>query len=209
MARNCGHQQVRSLTHLLAEERKLWKEACARENEKFYHLRQEINNLEAENAALPKEKTVAEATMKEAEAHQAAVVKELADANVGRTGMAKIIEELKEKSRKEVEARETILGDVNRRLEEAEAQATKVVDERDDLATMNTQLVTDRAWMRDFGVANVANAILDAPENTDAVAQVVECVREAGYKAGYTECLTHVKPCLRRSSPMIGVLCAA
>ncbi|MFS7993356.1 hypothetical protein Hanom_Chr12g01093091 [Helianthus anomalus] len=27
-----GHKQVRSLTHLLSEERKLWKEACARVN---------------------------------------------------------------------------------------------------------------------------------------------------------------------------------
>ncbi|MFS8001893.1 hypothetical protein Hanom_Chr13g01195661 [Helianthus anomalus] len=46
--------------------------------------------------------------------------------------------------------------------------------------------------MRDFGVANVASAILDAPENTDAVAKVVECSREAWYKASYTEYLTHV-----------------
>ncbi|KAJ0792780.1 hypothetical protein HanOQP8_Chr01g0021821 [Helianthus annuus] len=38
-AATASHQQVRSLTNLLAEERKLWKEACARENEKFYRLR--------------------------------------------------------------------------------------------------------------------------------------------------------------------------
>ncbi|KAF5790875.1 hypothetical protein HanXRQr2_Chr09g0388221 [Helianthus annuus] len=187
-----GHQHVRSLTHLLAEERKLWKEDCARENENFYRLRQEINNLKAANAALAKEKAATEATMKEAEARREAVVKEVADANVGRSRMAKIIEDLKEESRKEVEARETILGDVNRRLEEAEARATKVEEERDDLATMNAQPVADRAWMRDFGVANVANTILDALENTDAVAKVLKCAREAGYKAGYTECLTHV-----------------
>ncbi|MFS8001894.1 hypothetical protein Hanom_Chr13g01195671 [Helianthus anomalus] len=51
-----GHQQVRSLTHLIAEKRKLWKEPCARENEKFYHLRQEINNLKVANVAHAKEK---------------------------------------------------------------------------------------------------------------------------------------------------------
>ncbi|KAM0041776.1 hypothetical protein Hdeb2414_s0011g00370241 [Helianthus debilis subsp. tardiflorus] len=130
--------------------------------------------------------------MKEAEARRAAKVKELADANIDRSRMAKIIEELKEKSRKKVEARETIVGDVNRRLEEAEVWATKVVEERVDLATMNAQLIADHAWMRDFSVANLAKAILDAPENTEAAAKVVECVREAGYNAGYIECLTHV-----------------
>ncbi|KAJ0750129.1 hypothetical protein HanLR1_Chr05g0178351 [Helianthus annuus] len=124
--------------------------------------------------------------MKEEEARHMTAVKELADAKIGRSRMAKIIEELK------VEAREIILGDVNRCLEEAEARATKVAEEKDDLATMNAQLVADHAWMRDFGVANVANVILDAPENTDAVAKVVECAREAGYNAAYTECLTHV-----------------
>ncbi|KAJ0682542.1 hypothetical protein HanPI659440_Chr16g0648481 [Helianthus annuus] len=116
--------------------------------------------------------------MKEAEVRGKAVVKELAEANVGRPRMAKIIEDLKEESRKEVEARETILGDVNCRLEEAETRARQVAEEKDGLATMNDQLVADRTWMRDFGIANVVNAILDAPENTDAVAKVMECAHE-------------------------------
>ncbi|MFS7905449.1 hypothetical protein Hanom_Chr01g00047841 [Helianthus anomalus] len=110
----------------------------------------------------------------------------------GVTRMAKIIEDLKEEARKEVEARETILGDVNRHLEEAKMRAHQVAEESDGLATMNAQLVADRTWIRDFDVANVVNAILDAPENTHATAKVVECAREAGFKAGYTECLTHV-----------------
>ncbi|MFS8003077.1 hypothetical protein Hanom_Chr13g01209651 [Helianthus anomalus] len=173
-----GHQQVRSLTNLLAEKRKLWKEACAGENERFYRLRQEINNLKAANATLAKEKAATEATMKEAEARREAMVKELADANVGRTRIAKIIEDLKEESHKLVEACETILGDVNRLLEEAETLARQVAEERDGLATMNAQLMADRAWMQDFIIANVENAILDASENIDAVAKVMECVRE-------------------------------
>ncbi|MFS7993361.1 hypothetical protein Hanom_Chr12g01093151 [Helianthus anomalus] len=51
-----SHKQVRSLTHLLSEERKLWKEACSRENEKLFRLRQENINLKAVNAALVKER---------------------------------------------------------------------------------------------------------------------------------------------------------
>ncbi|KAF5765292.1 hypothetical protein HanRHA438_Chr15g0714351 [Helianthus annuus] len=133
------------------------------------------------------EKAAAEANMKETEARRVAMVKKLEDPNVGRTRMAKIIEDLKE-----VEACETILGDMNWHLEEAKTRARQVAEEIDGLATMNAQLVVDRAWMRDFGVSNVANAILDAPENTDAVAKVMECAREAGFKVGYNECLTHV-----------------
>ncbi|KAJ0623224.1 hypothetical protein HanIR_Chr01g0029441 [Helianthus annuus] len=103
-----GHQQVRSLTNLLAEERKLWKEACARENEKFYRLRQKINNLKVANATFAKEKAASEATMKEAEARREAMVKELADANVGRTRMAKIIEDLKSLIRRWMLARQSL-----------------------------------------------------------------------------------------------------
>ncbi|KAJ0770622.1 hypothetical protein HanPI659440_Chr07g0259751 [Helianthus annuus] len=46
--------------------------------------------------------------------------------------------------------------------------------------------------MRDYSAIYIANAILDAPETTFAVAAVVARARDAGYRAGYTECLTHV-----------------
>ncbi|MFS7978009.1 hypothetical protein Hanom_Chr10g00910651 [Helianthus anomalus] len=190
-----GLKQARSLTNLLAEKRKLWKEACARENEKFYLLLQELKNLKAANATLAKEKAAADATiaelakekvgaeaaMKEAEARGAAVVKELANANAGRSSLLKTVEDLK-----------MILGDVNRRLGEAEARARKVEEERDGLATSNAQLIDDHAWMREFGVVNIVNAILVARENIAAVANVNECAREAGFKAGYNHYLNDV-----------------
>ncbi|KAF5809703.1 hypothetical protein HanXRQr2_Chr04g0160401 [Helianthus annuus] len=97
-----------------------------------------------------------------------------------------------EDSCKELEAHELILVDVNRHLVEAEARATKTKEERDDLATMNANLVVDRTWMRNFGVINIVNTILDAPENTDTVADVVARAREARCKAGYTGCLAQV-----------------
>ncbi|KAM0028416.1 hypothetical protein Hdeb2414_s0019g00551341 [Helianthus debilis subsp. tardiflorus] len=97
-----------------------------------------------------------------------------------------------EESRKELEARDLFLADVNQRLVETEARATKAEEKRDSLATMNANLVDDRTWMRNFGVLNIVNTILDAPENMDAVAEVVRRALEVGYKAGYTKCLTHV-----------------
>ncbi|MFS8010123.1 hypothetical protein Hanom_Chr14g01293301 [Helianthus anomalus] len=64
-----GLKQVRTLAKLLSDKRKGWREACARENEKLFRFRQEVTKLKAANAALVKEKAVAEATAKEAEAH--------------------------------------------------------------------------------------------------------------------------------------------
>ncbi|KAJ0457378.1 hypothetical protein HanIR_Chr15g0773021 [Helianthus annuus] len=101
-AASAGLEQVRSLAKLLSDERKHWKEACARENEKLFRVRQELNNLKAANAALVKEKNAAEPAIKvaetrgetalnEAEAHAA---KELADANADRTKLNKVVEEL-------------------------------------------------------------------------------------------------------------------
>ncbi|MFS7998639.1 hypothetical protein Hanom_Chr12g01156281 [Helianthus anomalus] len=126
--------------------------------------------------------------MKEAESRGAATVKELADANVGRSSLLKTIEDHKRIpfhtcrfSCKQEEARETILGDVNRRLEETEGRARQVAEERDGLATSNAQLVDDHDWMQEFGVANLCILSLIIPCNT----------REAGFKAGYNECLTY------------------
>ncbi|MFS8000232.1 hypothetical protein Hanom_Chr12g01175921 [Helianthus anomalus] len=55
-AATVGLKQVRSLTKLHSDERKGWKEACARENEKLFRVLQELTNLKAANAALMKEK---------------------------------------------------------------------------------------------------------------------------------------------------------
>ncbi|MFS8008628.1 hypothetical protein Hanom_Chr14g01275011 [Helianthus anomalus] len=63
-AATAGLKQVHSLTKLLSDERKGWREACARENEKLFHVYQELTNLKAANAALMKEKAATEATAK-------------------------------------------------------------------------------------------------------------------------------------------------
>ncbi|KAJ0836459.1 hypothetical protein HanRHA438_Chr16g0767181 [Helianthus annuus] len=150
-------------------------------------LKQELNNLKAVNTTLVKEKTAAEAdakeaearsaaTLKEAEVRVAAAVKELKDANADRSKLSKA---------EEVKTRETILGDVTLRATEAEARARQAEEDRDGLATSIAQLTSDRAWMRQFGIGHIVEAILDAPENTAVVADVNECMCKAGFKAGY------------------------
>ncbi|KAM0011650.1 hypothetical protein Hdeb2414_s0060g00760981 [Helianthus debilis subsp. tardiflorus] len=107
--------------------------------------------------------------------------------------MAKTIEETKTAyATLEEDSRKVILSYLSRRLMKVEARAAKVEEERDDMATMNANLVADRTWMQNFSVVQVANTILDALENTNAVAGVVGSAREAGYKADYIECIAHV-----------------
>ncbi|KAJ0514232.1 hypothetical protein HanHA300_Chr10g0367281 [Helianthus annuus] len=170
MMKTAQAAEVRSLAKLLSDERKLWKEACARENEKLFRLRQELNNLEAANAALVKEKTAAEAAVKEAETRsvtalkevEAHAAKELADANADRTKLNKVVEELQEA--------------------------------RDGLATSLVKVTDDHAWMRQHGIRHIVEAILDAPENATAVTDMNECARQAGFKAAYDKCLNDVNP---------------
>ncbi|KAJ0668927.1 hypothetical protein HanPI659440_Chr17g0695231 [Helianthus annuus] len=91
-AATAGHKQVHSPTKLLSDEHKGWREACARENEKLFRVRQELTNLKALNAALMKEKVAAEAAAKEAEAHASKVLEEV---DADRTKLDKAVEELK------------------------------------------------------------------------------------------------------------------
>ncbi|KAJ0927534.1 hypothetical protein HanRHA438_Chr04g0183961 [Helianthus annuus] len=199
-AASAGLEQVCSLAKLLSNERKLWKEASARENENLFHLRQELNNLKAANAALVKEKTAAETAVKEAEAEargaaalkevEARAAKELADANADRTKLNKVVEELQV----ELKTRESILGEVTSRATEAETRVRQAEEVRDGLATSLARVTNDHAWMRQHGIRHIVEAIHDASENATVVTDMNERARQAGFKAGYDKCLNDVNP---------------
>ncbi|KAM0043430.1 hypothetical protein Hdeb2414_s0010g00341171 [Helianthus debilis subsp. tardiflorus] len=129
--------------------------------------KQEMVNLKSANASVEKKKVVAILTMEEAIAGRNTTVQALEEANVGHTSVVKVLKEAK-LAYATLEVRDATMADVNRRLVEAEARAVKAEEERDDATSMNANLVADRAWMRNLGVVLVANAILDAPENTNA-----------------------------------------
>ncbi|KAJ0781209.1 hypothetical protein HanPI659440_Chr06g0246701 [Helianthus annuus] len=48
--------------------------------------------------------------------------------------------------------------------------------------------------MCDHGIGHIVGTILDAPENAVAVNDLKERAREAGFKAGYNQCIAHVNP---------------
>ncbi|KAJ0818765.1 hypothetical protein HanPI659440_Chr00c01g0706061 [Helianthus annuus] len=94
----------------------------------------------------------------------------------------------------DVQSRVTILEKVSARATEAEARARQAEEVRDGLTTSLNQLIADRDWMRNHGIAHIVETILDAPENAIVVNEIKERARQAGFKAGYNECPTHVNP---------------
>ncbi|KAM0056798.1 hypothetical protein Hdeb2414_s0006g00222741 [Helianthus debilis subsp. tardiflorus] len=182
-AATAGLKQVRTLTKLLSDERKGWREACARENEKLFCVLQELNNLKAANAVLMNEKGAAEAAAKEAEARGA---KALEEAGVDRSKLNKTIEYLKNWV--------TTLEEVTAHVTEAEARARETAEARDSLTISLDQLKADRDWMCDHGIGHIVGTVLDAPENATTVNELKERAREEGFKAGYNECLSHANP---------------
>ncbi|KAM0035654.1 hypothetical protein Hdeb2414_s0015g00448991 [Helianthus debilis subsp. tardiflorus] len=56
--------------------------------------------------------------------------------------------------------------------------------------------------MHNHGIGHIVGTILDAPENAAAVNELKERAREAGFKAGYNQCITHVNPFSRVNLPM-------
>ncbi|KAJ0727648.1 hypothetical protein HanLR1_Chr07g0232151 [Helianthus annuus] len=87
---------------------------------------------------------------------------------------------------KEVEARGAAA------LKEVEVRAAAVVKE---LANANANANADCSKLsKTVEELQIVEAIHDAPENTVTVANVNECARQAGFKAGYNLCLNDVNP---------------
>ncbi|MFS7973365.1 hypothetical protein Hanom_Chr09g00855771 [Helianthus anomalus] len=94
----------------------------------------------------------------------------------------KAVEDLKV----EVQNRVTIMEEVTARAAKAEARAREATEARDSLISSLDQLKADR----DF----IVGTIIDAPENTADVIELRERAREAGFKAGYNRCISHMNP---------------
>ncbi|KAJ0832884.1 hypothetical protein HanPSC8_Chr15g0683841 [Helianthus annuus] len=58
-------------------------------------------------------------------------------------------------------------------------------------------LITDLGWMQHYGVAHIANSILNATKLDRVVAALTMVARAAGHRAGYVECAAHVQESLR------------
>ncbi|KAJ0837428.1 hypothetical protein HanRHA438_Chr16g0778101 [Helianthus annuus] len=53
------------------------------------------------------------------------------------------------------------------------------------------------AWLKDRGIACVAESVLNSEELDKTVARLVVAVRKDGYAQGYAECSQHVNSALK------------
>ncbi|KAJ0533228.1 hypothetical protein HanIR_Chr09g0405961 [Helianthus annuus] len=74
----------------------------------------------------------------------------------------------------------------------AEERANIAVEARDALTSSFNQLEADREWMRSHGIARIVQAIMDAPETAAGLDLVKQRARDAGFKAGYNRCISHM-----------------
>ncbi|KAF5795066.1 hypothetical protein HanXRQr2_Chr08g0335401 [Helianthus annuus] len=190
-------KQVRTLAKLLSDERKSWKETLsndrkswkeswAKQNETLFRVRQDMTNAKVANVALVKEKAAAEAVAQEAKVAESRIAKALEDAKGAEACAARALEEA------EVQNQVTIVAEDTARAAEAEARAREVAEARDSLVSSFNQLKDDRDWMRDHGIGHIVKAILDAPENATGVDQIRQRARDAGFKAGDNQCISHI-----------------
>ncbi|KAJ0827261.1 hypothetical protein HanRHA438_Chr17g0823671 [Helianthus annuus] len=215
-------KQVRTLSKLLSDERKSWNEklsderkswkvSWAKQNETLFRVSQELINVKAANAALGKEKAAAKAVAGKAREAEAQVAKALEEAKEAGARAAKALEEANEREGRvskaleeanadrtrlnqiaEVQTREAKLAEVNARATEAGKRASEVVEARDSLMSSFNQLEADREWMRCHGIAHIVRAIMDAPETATGIDRITQRARDAGFKAGYNRCISHI-----------------
>uniref|UniRef100_A0A251UVL6 Uncharacterized protein n=1 Tax=Helianthus annuus TaxID=4232 RepID=A0A251UVL6_HELAN len=202
----------KSWNEKLSDERKSWKVSWAKQNETLFRVRQELINVKEANAALSKEKVAAEAVAGKAREAEARAVKALEEAKEAGARAAKALEEAKEKEGRaskaleeanadrtrlnpivgSLQTREAKLAEVNARTTEAERRASEAAEARDSLTSSFNQLEADREWMRCHGIAHIVRAILDAPETATGIDLIKQRAREAGFKAGYNRCISHM-----------------
>ncbi|KAJ0950255.1 hypothetical protein HanPSC8_Chr02g0046101 [Helianthus annuus] len=214
-------KQVRTLAKLLSDERKSWNEkysnerkkwneSWAKQNDNLFRARQELTNAKAANVALGKEKAAAEAIAVKAQQAEALAVKALEEAKETGARTAKALDEAKERENRtskaleeanaertrlgkaEVQTREVAVTDLTARMTAAEERANTAVEAKDALASSFNQLEADREWMRSHGIARIVQAIMDAPETTAGLDLVKQRARDAGFKAGYNRCISHM-----------------
>ncbi|KAJ0789961.1 hypothetical protein HanPI659440_Chr05g0209541 [Helianthus annuus] len=179
-------------------------------------LKQELTNAKAANVALGQEKAAAEAIAVKAQQAKTEALKALEEAKEAGARAAKALEEAAEKESRsskaleeanterirldkvvaslqaEVQTREVAVTDLTARVSVAEERADAAVEAKDALVSSFDQLKADREWLRTHGIARIVEAIMDAPETVAGLDLVKQRARDAGFKAGYNRCISHL-----------------
>ncbi|MFS7912594.1 hypothetical protein Hanom_Chr02g00131791 [Helianthus anomalus] len=196
----------------LAEERRKWRVACDRDNKQMFAAHTEITNLKARVEELKKSEPDYKDKYEEAKSHRERVelsqqiiskYKDLADKDVEIAELQGHLREVHETL--EAERRKSDSLEINLAAEKVKAEtmeeahkvrqvALNVAQENDvEVQSKVEPLITDLGWLQHYGVAYVANSILNATELDRAVAALTMAARAAGHRAGYVECAVHVE----------------
>ncbi|KAL9992679.1 hypothetical protein Hdeb2414_s1140g00985151 [Helianthus debilis subsp. tardiflorus] len=153
----------------------------------MYAARSKITNLEAEIATLKGKVDEAQADKERVEVNARMVNKDkdLAAKDIDLEAERVKVETAEEAKKMAMEARDISTSALNV-AQNNYAEAQTIVD----------TLVSESEWMRNRGVAAIANSILNATELDQAVAALTDAARAVGHRGGYLECAQHVEEAL-------------
>ncbi|KAJ0754126.1 hypothetical protein HanPI659440_Chr09g0343431 [Helianthus annuus] len=169
-----------------------------------------ITNLEAEVATLKGKVEEAQADMERVEVELNARIvnkdKDLAAKDVEIAELKRGLFEAHEKSESlEIDlVAEKVRGDTTKGARRTAKVARNISNSALNVAQNNyaeaqsivDTFVSESEWMRNHGVAAVANSILNATELDQAVATLTDAARAVGHRGGYLECAQHVEAAL-------------
>ncbi|XP_022030257.1 myosin-11-like [Helianthus annuus] len=200
---------------LLSEERKNWRKICEKDNAEKANLRTIISNLkaeveklknqDAEVERLKKEKADIEAALAEARSHRERSEQREVQALTTLAIRDKELEELtalvsgQEQLKKDLELARSEYTESSRRLTEVEEKLENSETARVTAESELEPLKNDMAWLKDRGIACVAESVLNFKELDKTVAKLVVATRRDGYAQGYAECSHHVNDALKVS----------
>ncbi|XP_022013710.1 plasminogen-binding group A streptococcal M-like protein PAM [Helianthus annuus] len=194
---------------LLSEERKNWKKIYEKDNAEKANLRTIISNLkadveklknqDAEVERLKKEKADLEAALTEARFHRERSEQREVQALSTLAIRDKELEELtalvsdQEQLKKDLELARSENAESSRRLTEAEEKLESSETARVSAESELEPLKNDMTWLKDRGIACVAESVLNSKELDKTVADLVVAAR----RDGYAECSQHVNSALK------------
>ncbi|MFS7945149.1 hypothetical protein Hanom_Chr06g00520761 [Helianthus anomalus] len=176
----------------------------------MYAARSKITNLEAEVATLKGKVEEAQADKERVKVElNARILNKDQDLAVKDVEIAKLKRRLFEAHDKN-ESLEIDLEAEKVRADTAEEAKKAVVEARDistsalnvaqnnyaEAQSIMDTLVSESEWIRNRGVAAIANSVLNATELDQAVAALTDVARTIGHHADYLECAQHVEEAL-------------
>ncbi|XP_021974981.1 sarcolemmal membrane-associated protein-like [Helianthus annuus] len=198
---------------LLSEERKNWRKICEKDNAEKANLRIIINNLkadveklknqDAEVERLKKEKADLEALLAEARSHrecseqrEVQALSTLAIRDTELEELTALVSD-QEQLKKDLELARSEHAESSRRLTATEEKLENSETARVSAESELEPLRNDMTWLKDRGIACVAESVLNSKELDKTVADLVVAARRDGYAQGYAECSQHVTSALK------------